>query len=365
MGNSEDIDRLRHELADSIRLADDDGVRRAYQDLLRAGHSRKEIMDEVMSLATASQHRPHVASENVAPFELRAPGEEIRSRIAEPEIHFVERVAAEFPLARGQPTAEATPPLPPEPEIEQKADGQEHRVPRFSRLRWAVMCAFITITALAAGAGGYLFFMNRGEEKPVGATAGIPPAPIQAPVEPRGAGPVPAIEEPASAARSENVADDMKGASPQASSPGVGSPTPGTIPAEERNKEMLPPAAPASGGVSASPTDNPATKATPDPALLARGDAAFAKGDLAAARLFYERAANAGDAQAALRLGQTYDPAFLAQIKGERVRPNASAAVRWYLQADKLGAPEAELMLRAMAKDLGISAPAQRQGSKR
>src|SRR5437868_15378565 len=98
---------------------------------------------------------------------------------------------------------------------------------------------------------------------------------------------------------------------------------------------------------------------------MARGDASFAQGDVVAARRFYELAANAGDAQAALRLGQTYDPAFLAQIKGRRVRPDASAAVHWYLQADKLGAPDAAFMLRAMANDLGLSAPAQRQGSKR
>jgi TPR repeat protein len=82
------------------------------------------------------------------------------------------------------------------------------------------------------------------------------------------------------------------------------------------------------------------------------------------ARLFYERAANAGDAQAALHLGQTYDPAFLAQIKARGVRPDASAA-RWYLQADKMGAPEAAMLLRALAKDLGLSAPAQREHVKR
>jgi hypothetical protein len=35
-------------------------------------------------------------------------------------------------------------------------------------------------------------------------------------------------------------------------------------------------------------------------ALLARGDALFVSGDFASARLFYERAANAGDGLAAL-----------------------------------------------------------------
>ena len=141
--------------------------------------------------------------------------------------------------------------------------------------------------------------------------------------------------------------------------------TPVAIPLDEGPKEALPPAAPNSGSVSAAPTESPPTKTTPDPALLARGDAAFSNGDVPTARLFYERAANAGDAQAALHLGQTYDPAFLAQIKARGVRPDASAAVRWYLQADKMGAPEAAMLLRALAKDLGLSAPAQREHAKR
>src|SRR5947209_7841165 len=160
MGNSEHIDRLRRELAESIRAADDEAVRRAYQDLLRAGHPRKEIMDEVMSLAKASQHRPPAISENSALFGLRVPEEEARSTSAEPEIRVVERVAAQFPLARAQPTAEAAPPQPPEPVVSDKADDQAHRAPHFSRLRWAVMYAAVAMAALTAGTGGYVFVMD-------------------------------------------------------------------------------------------------------------------------------------------------------------------------------------------------------------
>ena len=47
-------------------------------------------------------------------------------------------------------------------------------------------------------------------------------------------------------------------------------------------------------------------------ALVARGDLFVGIADIVSARLFYERAAEAGDARAALRLGQTYDPSFLA-----------------------------------------------------
>jgi hypothetical protein len=42
--------------------------------------------------------------------------------------------------------------------------------------------------------------------------------------------------------------------------------------------------------------------------LLARGDSLFATDDVVAARLLYERAADAGEAGAAVRLGETFDP---------------------------------------------------------
>jgi TPR repeat protein len=83
-------------------------------------------------------------------------------------------------------------------------------------------------------------------------------------------------------------------------------------------------------------------------ALLARGDALVAKGDIASARLFYERAAEAGDGQAALRLGESYDPAFLAQAHLSGVRGDAVAAAHWYQRARELGITEAETLLQTI-----------------
>jgi TPR repeat protein len=80
-------------------------------------------------------------------------------------------------------------------------------------------------------------------------------------------------------------------------------------------------------------------------ALLTRGDALFSNGDIASARLCYERAAEAGDAQGALRLGETYDPAFLARVHLTGVRSDGTAAARWYRHARDLGAIEAEILL--------------------
>jgi TPR repeat protein len=80
-------------------------------------------------------------------------------------------------------------------------------------------------------------------------------------------------------------------------------------------------------------------------ALLTRGDELFSNGDIASARLCYERAAEAGNAQAALRLGETYDPAFSAQAHLNGVRSDGTAAARWYRYAFDLGAVEAAILL--------------------
>ena len=84
-------------------------------------------------------------------------------------------------------------------------------------------------------------------------------------------------------------------------------------------------------------------------ALLNRGDALVGTADIASARLFYERAATAGDAQAAVRLGATYDPAFLAQIKFGGVRGDRAIAQYWYQRARDLGANLSEMPLHSGA----------------
>ena len=82
--------------------------------------------------------------------------------------------------------------------------------------------------------------------------------------------------------------------------------------------------------------------------LLTRGDSLFGVRDVTSARLYYERAADAGDAQAALRLGETYDPAFLALARLNEVRGDPVVATRWYRRARELGNPEAEILLKSL-----------------
>jgi hypothetical protein len=75
--------------------------------------------------------------------------------------------------------------------------------------------------------------------------------------------------------------------------------------------------------------------------LLARGDALVSRADVTAGRLFYERAVAAGNAEAAIRLGASYDASFLAQTGIRGVRADRVLAAYWYERARELRAVEA------------------------
>jgi hypothetical protein len=106
-------------------------------------------------------------------------------------------------------------------------------------------------------------------------------------------------------------------------------------------------AAPAPSATAIAPDERRFSSAATD-ALVDRGDAFFAAGDLASARLFYEYATAAGNGTAALRLGGTFDPAFLARARIGRVQGHPPSAVYWYRRARDLGSGDAEILLRKM-----------------
>lgn len=83
-------------------------------------------------------------------------------------------------------------------------------------------------------------------------------------------------------------------------------------------------------------------------ALLARGDTLLSVGDVASARLFYERAVDAGGGLAAIRLGETFDPLFLDRVHLSGVRGDPGVALFWYRRARDLGATDAEVLLKAL-----------------
>jgi TPR repeat protein len=78
----------------------------------------------------------------------------------------------------------------------------------------------------------------------------------------------------------------------------------------------------------------------------------FGTGDVASARLFYERAADAGDPKAMLRLGESFDPDFLEQAHIRGVRSDLAAARIWYGRAIELGSIEAGTVLKRLENKL-------------
>jgi hypothetical protein len=81
--------------------------------------------------------------------------------------------------------------------------------------------------------------------------------------------------------------------------------------------------------------------------MIKRGTELMANGDVAAARLMYQRAAEAGEAIAAFALAETYDPLVLA--KGG-VPPDVVVARAWYEKARDLGSTAAPERLERLAR---------------
>ncbi|MGY2909519.1 hypothetical protein [Bradyrhizobium sp. URHC0002] len=82
---------------------------------------------------------------------------------------------------------------------------------------------------------------------------------------------------------------------------------------------------------------------------LKRADDLIASGDLAAARLVLRRAANAGDARAAMTLAGTYDPVILEKLGVHGFVPDVAMARAWYEKAKKFGSAEAPRRLELLA----------------
>ncbi|MBV8506227.1 MAG: sel1 repeat family protein [Alphaproteobacteria bacterium] len=89
--------------------------------------------------------------------------------------------------------------------------------------------------------------------------------------------------------------------------------------------------------------------------LLEHGDALLRNGDFASARLFYERAASAGDGRAALRLGVTFDAEFLGRLGLGKLQANPAEARLWYSRARDLGVVDAKRRLNSVETSRGNS----------
>jgi len=83
-------------------------------------------------------------------------------------------------------------------------------------------------------------------------------------------------------------------------------------------------------------------------ALHAKGIEQLERGNVFAARKFFERAVEVGLAQSAVALASTYDPDELAKLKVIGLQPNVEEARKWYEKARELGAFEAAERLRRL-----------------
>jgi TPR repeat protein len=96
------------------------------------------------------------------------------------------------------------------------------------------------------------------------------------------------------------------------------------------------------------PATAPAVDTQQVEALLARGDDMLATGDVSAARLFYQRAAELGSVAAATAVGQTYDPGILELLRVRGAPGDAQMAAEWYRKAIAAGDRQAEIRLKRL-----------------
>ena len=90
-------------------------------------------------------------------------------------------------------------------------------------------------------------------------------------------------------------------------------------------------------------------------ALMARAKRLLTFGDIPAARLLLERAANAEDATAAFLLAQTYDPAVLGVRDPRSITPDPGMARDWYCKAASFGSADAQQRLTQLQSNLHLS----------
>jgi hypothetical protein len=167
-------------------------------------------------------------------------------------------------------------------------------------------------------------------------------------------------------------------AAPPAEAPGAAPPPPQVVATAPANVEPSPahavnPTAPAVSPPAIPPaSETPPAQAAPSPApqpvapaappqpavtldndeivrLIQRGKDLLNDGDFAAARLLFERAANAGSADAALALGSTYDPLVIKRLGAVAVTPDLAKARKWYQFAADHGSAAASLQLANLA----------------
>jgi hypothetical protein len=112
-----------------------------------------------------------------------------------------------------------------------------------------------------------------------------------------------------------------------------------------------PSAKPASRGDMKRPVAVTVDKMNPEDAahLMKQGEDFLQLGDISAARLAFRRLADAGRADAALALGKTFDPAYLAEHNVIGIAGDKATAREWYQRAKQMGSTDANRILALTA----------------
>jgi len=314
------------------------------------------------NLARENMTRANMARENMAREQLRPPLGE-RTSAEEIAAGASHTAGDEQPYDRPWHHRALEPELVPEP---------PGGVPNFwpTMLRMGIVC---TIAAIVAASVVLLFNPKQGAHKGMQAN-GPPPASIAengtsievpaltaekaasasgAPVEPPPDAPGVAVRPPALA----STTPTQPRANLEAPAPPVNqAPLPQQPPREAPPASDTPPTVQATAVPEAGSATSTAVKQSPAKptvtlddeeisTLIKRGHTFLKDGDFAAARLLFERAADAGSAEAALALGSTYDPLFIKRLGGIAVKPDIENARKWYQIAADRGSAAAKLQL--------------------
>jgi TPR repeat protein len=119
-----------------------------------------------------------------------------------------------------------------------------------------------------------------------------------------------------------------------------------------RVARLEPGVAPGSGQVAPAQKNSTIRHLDPDEIaiLLSRGMDLLKSEDFASARVTLQRAAEAGNAEAALALGTTYDPSVLRQLGAVGIAADVAEAREWYEKAVKFGSAAATQRLARLVQ---------------
>lgn len=124
-------------------------------------------------------------------------------------------------------------------------------------------------------------------------------------------------------------------------------------------RELIEPGVTPSSADAASPASAPsrapaASSQTPqispedEKAMLERAIAILQNGDIAAARLLFQRLAEKGSARGALAMAKTYDPEVLTGMNVFGLEPDPKTAAEWYARAAEMGSEQARERLASL-----------------